>query len=85
MNNMLLGITYLFHEEEIRILWFFPVEKKTIIFLTFHEINNTNIYKTISLIGPQKSLKQVISHTFGKLAYFLKAQKIVFCKYFGIQ
>jgi hypothetical protein len=27
---------------------------------------------------PWKSLKQVINHTFGKLAHFLKAQKIIF-------
>jgi hypothetical protein len=27
---------------------------------------------------PQKSLKQVINYTFGELAHFLKAQKIIF-------
>jgi hypothetical protein len=37
------------------------------------------------LIELQKSLKQVINHTFGELAHFLKTQKIVFCKYFNIQ
>jgi hypothetical protein len=36
-------------------------------------------------IGPQKSLKQVISYIFGELVHFLKAQKIVFCKYLRIQ
>jgi hypothetical protein len=30
------------------------------------------------LKGYWKSLKQIISHTFGKLAYFLKAQKTIF-------
>jgi hypothetical protein len=34
---------------------------------------------------PQKSLKQVVSYTFDELAHFLKIQKIVFCKYLGIQ
>jgi hypothetical protein len=56
--------------------------------IVFWYKNITNIFFFLfykNRLGLQKSLKQVISHTFSKLTHFLKAQKIVFCKYLGIQ